>query len=376
MAERRTVLSVVGTRPNMMKIAPIAAELGRRGDEFEHVLVHTGQHYDREMSQIFLEELGVGEPDYLLNVGSGSHAQQTAAVMERLEPVLLEAEPHVVVVPGDVNSTLAAALAAAKLLIPIAHVEAGLRSFDRTMPEEINRLVADQLSQLLFIHSPEARDNLLAEGCAEADIYDVGNTMIDSLVAMSDRIRDAGAPQAHGLLRGEYLVVTLHRPALVDGPLLADAVGQLAAISKTLPVVFPVHPRTRAALDSLRIDVSVERLRLIDPVGYVEFLSLVVDSAGVLTDSGGIQEETTYLGLPCFTLRANTERPITVSQGTNTLLGLDPARIAEVPELLAEAGERERQVPALWDGHAARRIVDVLSRTLGSEPVERLDVAG
>ena len=304
---------------------------------------------------------------------------------ERLEPVLLEAEPHVVVVPGDVNSTLAAALAAAKLLIPIAHVEAGLRSFDRTMPEEINRLVADQLSQLLFIHSPEARDNLLAEGCAEADIYDVGNTMIDSLVAMSDRIRDARAPEAHGLLRGEYLVVTLHRPALVDGPLLADAVGQLAAISKTLPVVFPVHPRTRAALDSLRIDVSVERLRLIDPVGYVEFLSLVAGSAGVLTDSGGIQEETTYLGLPCFTLRANTERPITVSQGTNTALsgidlqqmtGLDPARIAEVPELLAEAGERERQVPTLWDGHAARRIVDVLSRTLGSQPVDQLDVAG
>ena len=372
MAERRTVLSVVGTRPNMMKIAPIAAELGRRGDEFEHVLVHTGQHYDREMSQIFLEELGVGEPDYLLNVGSGSHAQQTAAVMERLEPVLLEAEPHVVVVPGDVNSTLAAALAAAKLLIPIAHVEAGLRSFDRTMPEEINRLVADQLSQLLFIHSPEARDNLLAEGCAEADIYDVGNTMIDSLVAMSDRIRDARAPEAHGLLRGEYLVVTLHRPALVDGPLLADAVGQLAAISKTLPVVFPVHPRTRAALDSLRIDVSVERLRLIDPVGYVEFLSLVAGSAGVLTDSGGIQEETAYLGLPCFTLRANTERPITVSMGTNMLLGLDPARIAEVPRLLSEARERESHVPPLWDGHAAERIVDVLSRTLGSEQVEQL----
>ena len=372
MAARRRVLSVVGTRPNMMKIAPIAAELARRGDEFEHVLVHTGQHYDREMSEIFLEELGVGEPDYLLSVGSGSHAQQTAAVMERLEPVLLEAEPDVVLVPGDVNSTLAAALTAAKLLLPIGHVEAGLRSFDRTMPEEINRLVADQLSQLLFIHSPEARDNLLAEGVREGAIHDVGNTMIDSLVAMRERIEEAGAPEAHGLPRGEYLVVTLHRPALVDGPLLEETIGQLAAISETMPVLFPVHPRTRAALETLGVDVASERLRLIEPVGYVEFLSLVAGSAGVLTDSGGIQEETTYLGLPCFTLRANTERPITVSMGTNTLLGLDPARIADVPALLDEARERETQVPPLWDGHAAERIVDVLSRTLGSEPVERI----
>src|SRR5262245_8417712 len=218
MAARRRVLSVVGTRPNMMKIAPIAAELTRRGDEFEHVLVHTGQHYDREMSEIFLEEFGVGDPDYALGVGSGSHAQQTAGVMERLEPVLLETEPHVVLVPGDVNSTLAAALTAAKLGLPLGHVEAGLRSFDRTMPEEINRIVADQVSQFLFIHSPEARDNLLAEGCVADAIHDVGNTMIDSLVAMQERIEAAEAPQAHGLTRGEYLVVTLHRPALVDGP--------------------------------------------------------------------------------------------------------------------------------------------------------------
>jgi UDP-N-acetylglucosamine 2-epimerase (non-hydrolysing) len=376
MAQRRRVLSVVGTRPNMMKIAPIAAELTRRRDEFEHVLVHTGQHYDREMSEIFLEELGVGEPDYLLSVGSGSHAQQTATIMERLEPVLLEAEPDVVLVPGDVNSTLAAALTAAKLLIPIGHVEAGLRSFDRTMPEEINRLVADQLSQLLFIHSPEACDNLLAEGVREAAIHDVGNTMIDSLVAMRERIEDAGAPEAHALSRGEYLVVTLHRPALVDGPLLEETIGQLAEISETMPVLFPVHPRTRAALETLGVNVASERLRLIDPVGYVEFMSLVAGSAGALTDSGGIQEETTYLGLPCFTLRANTERPITVSLGTNTLLGLDPARIGDVPALLDEARERETQVPPLWDGHAAERIVDVLSRTLGSEPAEQLDVAG
>jgi UDP-N-acetylglucosamine 2-epimerase (non-hydrolysing) len=356
----------------MMKIAPIAAELARRSDELEHVLVHTGQHYDREMSEIFLEELGVGEPDYSLGVGSGSHAQQTAAVMERLEPVLLEVEPDIVLVPGDVNSTMAAALTSAKLLITIAHVEAGLRSFDNTMPEEINRIVADRVSQLLFIHSPEARDNLLAEGCPATGIHDVGNTMIDSLVAMRGRIEEAGAPEKHGLPRGEYLVVTLHRPALVDGPLLAEAIGQLAAISEALPIVFPVHPRTRAALETLGIDLELERLKLLDPIGYVEFLSLVAGSAGVLTDSGGIQEETTYLGLPCFTLRANTERPITLTLGTNTLLGLDPARIAEVPGLLAEAQRKDARIPPLWDGKASERIVDVLAQTLGGEPVEQL----
>jgi UDP-N-acetylglucosamine 2-epimerase (non-hydrolysing) len=237
------------------------------------------------------------------------------------------------------------------------------------MPEEINRIVADQLSDFLFIHSPEARDNLLGEGCPGHAIHDVGNTMIDSLVAMRDRIEAAGAPEAHGLPREGYLVVTLHRPALVDGPLLAEAMGQLVAISEALPVVFPVHPRTRPALDMLGIDVPAERLRLIDPVGYVEFLSLVAGSAGALTDSGGIQEETTYLGLPCFTLRANTERPITISMGTNTLLGLDPARIGEVPALLAEAREKPAQVPPLWDGKAASRIADVLARYPLEEPV-------
>jgi UDP-N-acetylglucosamine 2-epimerase (non-hydrolysing) len=352
----------------MMKIAPIAAELQRRGDEFEHVVVHTGQHYDPEMSQIFLEELGVGDPDYSLGVGSGSHAQQTARVMERLEPVLLEAEPDIVLVPGDVNSTMAAALTASKLLLPLGHVEAGLRSFDRTMPEEINRIVADQVSQLLFIHSPEARDNLLAEGCAESAIHDVGNTMIDSLVAMRERIEARGALEAHGLEQGSYLVVTLHRPNLVDGPLLGEAMAQLAAVSEALPVVFPVHPRTRAALETLGIETDLERLHLLEPVGYVEFLSLVAGSAGVLTDSGGIQEETTFLGLPCFTLRSTTERPITVSMGTNVLLGLAPERIAEVPTLIEAAREREAAVPPLWDGKASERIADVLARYPLEEP--------
>jgi UDP-N-acetylglucosamine 2-epimerase (non-hydrolysing) len=370
MATRRRILSVVGTRPNFMKTAPVVAEVARRPDEFEHVLVHTGQHYDDAMSSIFLEELGVGSPDFMLGVGSGTHAQQTARVIERLEPVLLDVAPEVVLVPGDVNSTLAAALVAAKLLLPVGHIESGLRSYDRTMPEEINRVVADSVSDLLFIHSPEARDNLIAEGCDAAKIHYVGNTMIDTLVAMRERIEALAAPASHGLVQGEYLVVTLHRPALVDGPLLADALHQLAAISHDLTVLFPAHPRTKAGLEVLGLDTGNERLRLLEPLGYLEFLGLVAGAGGVLTDSGGIQEEATFLGIPCFTLRDNTERPITVEMGTNTILGLDPARIAEVPALMEQARSRPASVPPLWDGKAAGRIVDVLATAeLGVPPI-------
>ena len=358
------VLSVVGTRPNFMKVAPVAAELIRRGDRFEHVLVHTGQHYDRAMSRIFLEQLGVGEPDHMLEVGSGSHAQQTARVMERLEPVLLEEAPDVVLVPGDVNSTMAAALVAVKLGIPVAHVEAGLRSFDRSMPEEVNRVVADSVADLLFIHSPEARENLLREGSAPGSIHFAGNTMIDTLVAMSAAIDDAAAPELHGLERQDYVVVTLHRPALVDGPLLDPAIAQLRALSEECPVVFPAHPRTRKEMAARGIDSGGARVRLLEPMGYVEFLGLVAGAAAVLTDSGGIQEETTYLGVPCFTLRDNTERPVTVEQGTNHLLGLAPERIADVPRLIAAMRGRPAREPVpLWDGRAAERVVDVLAET-------------
>ena len=360
MPARRKVLSVVGTRPNLMKMAPVAARLAERAGDFEHVLVHTGQHYDVEMSQIFIDELAVGEPQYELGVGSGSHAVQTARVIERLEPVLARERPDVVLVPGDVNSTAAAALTAAKLNVSVGHVEAGLRSFDREMPEEINRVVADAVSDLLFIHSPEAEHNLLNEGRPAEAIHYVGNTMIDTLVAMRERIRLADAPGKHGVSRGSYLLVTLHRPALVDGPLLVDALLALATVSEALAVIFPVHPRTRAAIRASGFEVSSERLRLVEPLGYVEFLSLVASAAGVLTDSGGIQEETTFLGVPCFTLRDNTERPVTVELGTNTLLGLDPGRIVDVPRLIDGARSRPSRVPPLWDGHAAERIVDVL----------------
>ncbi len=362
MAARRTILSVVGTRPNFMKIAPIAAAIAGRADGLRHVLVHTGQHYDASMSDVFFGELGVGEPDHRLEVGAGSHAQTTARVMERLEPLLAELRPDVVLVPGDVNSALAAALVASKLGLTVGHVEAGLRSFDRTMPEELNRVVVDAVSDLLFTHSPEAREHLRAEGRPDACVHYVGNTMIDTLAAMRERIDGNPVVSELGLPERGYMVVTLHRPALVDGPLLHDAVAALQAVAAELPVVFPVHPRTRARIAAEGISLDGDGpLRLLEPLGYLDFLALVARSAGVLTDSGGIQEETTYLGVPCLTLRDNTERPVTVELGTNVLLGLDPQRIREAPALLAEVRRRRTHVPPLWDGRAAERIVDVLA---------------
>ena len=355
----RKIVSVVGTRPNYMKIAPIAAELANR-DDLEHVLVHTGQHYDDSMSRVFFEQLGVGAPDHLLEVGSGTHGVQTARVMERLEPLLIELGPDVVLVPGDVNSTMAAALVACKLGHTVGHVEAGLRSFDRTMPEEINRLVADSVADLLFIHSPEARTNLLDEGAPEESILAVGNTMIDTLVAMLPRVEEANTRAELGLGDQDYLLITLHRPALTDGPLLAEAIGELRAVARELPVVFPVHPRTRARIEAEQLDTR--GIALLDPLGYIEFMSLVRSAAALLTDSGGVQEETTYLGIPCFTLRENTERPITVTEGTNVLLGLEPRRIAAVPELLSDRGRQPRPALDGWDGAAAKRVVEVLAR--------------
>jgi len=349
---------VVGTRPNFVKTAPVIAAMRARHPDGRHVVVHTGQHYDRAMSEVFFEELGVPAPDHLLEVGSGSHALQTARTMERLEPVLVAERPDLVVVPGDVNSTLAAALTAVKMGIPVAHVESGLRSFDMTMPEEINRIVADRFASYLFLHSEEAAENLRAEGIPAERQHLVGNTMIDTLVALEDRFRAAGAAGALGLTPGEYLLVTLHRPALVDGPLLAETVAQLVALAAAMPVVFPVHPRTRKMMEAAGADAP--GLHLSEPLGYLDFLSLLADSGAVLTDSGGIQEETTYLGIPCFTLRDNTERPVTINAGTNTLLGLDPAAIAGIPTALEARPERHPQPPPLWDGHAAERIADVL----------------
>jgi UDP-N-acetylglucosamine 2-epimerase (non-hydrolysing) len=353
------IVYVIGTRPNFVKTAPVIAALRERLPEGRHAIVHTGQHYDRLMSEVFLEELDVPAPDHMLEVGSGSHAAQTARTMGRLEPVLIEERPDLVVVPGDVNSTLAAVLTAVKMGIAVAHVESGLRSFDRTMPEEVNRIVADEFSEHLFLHSEEAVENLRAEGIADDRMHFVGNTMIDTLVALEGRFRSAGAAAKLGLEPGSYVLVTLHRPALVDGELLAETVERLAALAAEMPVVFPVHPRTRKMMEAVRADHP--GLLLCEPLGYVDFLSLMADARAVLTDSGGIQEETTYLGIPCFTLRANTERPVTIRAGTNTLLGLDPAAIARIPAALAERSTKRPDPPPLWDGKAAKRIADVLA---------------
>ena len=352
-------LSVVGARPNLVKMAPVVAELRCRLPDARHVVVHTGQHYDPLLSDVFIDELGIPPPDHALGVGSGSHAVQTACVLERLEPVLVAEAPDLVFVPGDVNSTLAAALATVKLGIPLAHVESGLRSFDRTMPEEINRVVTDQLSEILFLHSDEADDNLRAEGIGDGRLHFVGNTMIDTLVAMEPHFRWLGAAAALGVRPDDFLLVTLHRPALVDGDLLGPAIDALGSVARELPVLFPSHPRTRKALRGREIPTGV---RVLEPLGYLEFLSLACDAAAVLTDSGGVQEETTYLGVPCFTLRANTERPVTVRQGTNTLLGLEPERIRDVPALLATRRPAPAEPPPLWDGRAAERVVDVVER--------------
>jgi UDP-N-acetylglucosamine 2-epimerase (non-hydrolysing) len=353
------IVYVVGTRPNFVKTAPVVAALRDRLPGGRHTLVHTGQHYDRAMSQVFFEELGVPAPDHMLEVGSGSHALQTARTMERLEPVLEEERPHLVIVPGDVNSTLAATLTAVKMGIPLAHVESGLRSFDRTMPEEVNRIVADEFAAHLFLHSEEAVVNLRAEGIAEERMHFVGNTMIDTLVALEPRFRAAGAAERHGVESGGFCLVTLHRPALVDGELLVETVRRLAALAREMPVVFPVHPRTRKAMEE--VESQHPGLLLCEPLGYIDFLSLLADAGAVLTDSGGIQEETTYLGIPCFTLRDNTERPVTIRAGTNTLLGLDPAAIATIPAALAQRPAETLEPPPLWDGRASERIADVLA---------------
>jgi UDP-N-acetylglucosamine 2-epimerase (non-hydrolysing) len=348
-----------------MKIAALAAELRRRPARFDHHIVHTGQHYDDEMSRIFVDELALGLPYAELDVGSGTRAVQLARGIERMEAVLRTLRPDYVVVPGDVNSTLAAALAATTLDIPVAHVEAGLRSFDRTMPEETNRVLVDALAALLFTHSPEAPGQLAAEGCV-GRVSAVGNTMIDTLVALLPAIEAGRAPERFGLQRGEYVLVTLHRPALVDTDLLVEAVDRLDELARTVTVAFPVHPRTRAALD--RLGIAPRRAKLMPPLGYLSFVGLAAGASAVLTDSGGVQEETTYLGVPCFTLRDTTERPVTVEVGTNVLLGLDPARIADLPELIATARSLPRSVPPGWDGRAGARIVAELEAELGLEP--------
>jgi UDP-N-acetylglucosamine 2-epimerase (non-hydrolysing) len=353
------VLHVVGARPNFMKTAPLMAALARRGADQR--LVHTGQHFDEKMSGVFFEELGLPRPDADLGVGSGPHGEQTARTMIALERFIgsMSPRPSMVVVPGDVNSTLAAALVAAKLRVPVAHLEAGLRSFDRAMPEEVNRVVTDHVADLLLTPSPDADQNLEREGLARRAVL-VGNLMIDTLRAHLPRARELGAPRAMGLEPRRYAVVTLHRPSNVDDPAtLLRILGALGRIARELPVVFPVHPRTRARLAGADLAAAAAPLRLVEPQGYLDFLSLTSAARLVLTDSGGLQEESTALGVPCLTLRENTERPITVSEGTNEVVGTDPERIVSAA-LRALHDPRPPRCPALWDGHAGDRAADAV----------------
>lgn len=361
--ERLTIVNVVGGRPNFVKIAPLM-EAMTAVPALRRVLVHTGQHYDHEMSRAFFEDLEIPEPDFFLGVGSGSHAQQTAKVMIEFEKVAETVRPDLVVVVGDLNSTLACALVAAKLLIPVAHVEAGLRSFDPAMPEEINRTLTDHVSAYLFTPSADADTNLVREGIPSAKIFRVGNVMIDTLRKYEPMARARQAAAALGLAPRGYAVLTLHRPSNVDEPAAFDRIlGGLEAIVPRCPVVFPVHPRTRRRLAEFGLEARLERLgnlRLCAPLGYLAFVSLLMEARFVMTDSGGIQEETTALGVPCLTLRENTERPITAELGTNRVIGTHPDRIAAEAARLLDGDERRGEIPPLWDGKAALRIVDVL----------------
>jgi UDP-N-acetylglucosamine 2-epimerase (non-hydrolysing) len=357
------VLALVGARPNFMKIAPLLRELQTR-ERFETTLVHTGQHYDASMSADFFRDLGIPEPDVNLAVGSGSHAAQTAQVLVGIEDLLVAQRPEVLLLVGDVNSTLAASLAAAKLLIPIAHVEAGLRSGDRSMPEEINRLVTDTLSTWCFTTEPAGGANLRREGIAEEKIHHVGNVMIDTLRANQAQANELDTLERLGLEAGGYALLTLHRPSNVDDrDTLSGLFEALEEIHRELPVVFPVHPRTSAAIRDL-LGGKEPALQLLEPQGYLDFLRLMSQAKFVLTDSGGIQEETTALGVPCLTMRDSTERPITIEEGTNILVGSHADAVRNAARGILDGETKTGRVPDLWDGRASARIADVLERDL------------
>lgn len=363
------LIHVVGARPNFVKVAPVQRAIAER-TSFEQTIVHTGQHYDRNMSAVFFQELGLPEPDRNLGVGSGSHARQTAAVMVAFEQVVQENQPDLVLVYGDINSTVAAALVCAKLGVQVAHVEAGLRSRDRSMPEELNRLVTDQLADLLLTPSPDADENLLAEGIPVARIRRVGNVMIDTLVRLLPRALEGDVLKRLGLEGGGYAVLTMHRPGNVDDEhTLGRLLEALSEIGHDVPVVFPVHPRTRLRLADLGVAVDDDVIRMIEPLGYLDFLALQAQARLVLTDSGGIQEESSYLGVPCLTMRPNTERPITVEMGTNQLVGRDPQRVlAAARDVLSGSNPWDHRpeggIP-LWDGQAGERIADLLVEMRG-----------
>ena len=364
----KKIFNIVGARPNFMKIAPIIEEMNKHNN-FKSVLVHTGQHYDQKMSKVFFENLGIPKPDFDLGIGSGTHAEQTAGVMVAFEKLCEKEHPDLVLVVGDVNSTLACSVVAAKLCIPVAHVEAGLRSGDRTMPEEVNRIVTDALSDILFTTSKDADENLAKEGVAKEKIYFVGNVMIDTLLKHKEKAQHSSILKTLNLIKNGHAqpfgLITLHRPSNVDSPeTLKGLLEALAEIQKRIPIIFPMHPRTRKQITLFGMEEmikSMTNLQVIDPLGYLDFLAVVSNAKLVLTDSGGLQEETTVLGVPCFTLRENTERPITIWEGTSTLVGTDKEKIVQEVFAALETGGKQGKMPVYWDGKAAERIVAVLN---------------
>lgn len=360
---KKKVILIGGARPNFMKIAPLWKEMCRQRNYFHPILLHTGQHYDYKMSAVFFKDLELPEPDIYLGVGSGSHAEQTAKVMVEFEKICLSQKLHLIIVVGDVNSTLACSIVAAKLLIPLAHVESGLRSFDRQMPEEINRIVTDSVSDYLFTTCRDADKNLLREGVNKEKIFFTGNVMIDTLNVFTKKAESLKVFKKMGLDCNKYALLTLHRPSNVDDKKsLEKILKALKIISKDIPIIFPVHPRTKKRIEELNLKkyFSNSYLKMIDPLGYLEFMNLVMNSKFVLTDSGGIQEETTVLRIPCITLRKNTERPITVTVGTNTIVGDDTNKILKEAGRIINGKYKKGRIPELWDGKAAVRIVQIL----------------
>lgn len=362
-AVKLKILNVVGARPNFMKIAPLMAQM-KRHREFDVSLLHTGQHYDQKMSKLFFEDLGIPRPDIYLGVGSANHGEQTGKIMIEFEKILLQNKPDLVVVVGDVNSTIACGLVAVKQGVKLAHVEAGLRSFDRSMPEEINRILTDQISDFLFVTESSAIENLRREGISHDKIFLVGNVMIDTLTMHLARAEKSDILDQLGLQARNYATLTLHRPSNVDHRQnFLEILSALKEIQNQIPIVFPVHPRSRERLNQFGLNQQLKDmpgLLLIEPLGYLDFLKLMAKSKFVLTDSGGIQEESTVLGIPCLTLRENTERPVTVSQGTNRVIGSQGKKIIEESEKILRGEFKKGRLPDLWDGKAAERIVEIL----------------
>lgn len=355
-----TLITVVGTRPNFMKMAPIIESLANA--HIPNLIVHTGQHYDEKMSKVFFDDLKMPEPDIFLGVGSGSHAETTSKIMVEFEKICKQIKPMLVLLPGDVNSTLACALATVKLNIPIAHVEAGLRSYDNSMPEEINRILTDRISNLLFTTETSGTNNLLKEGIEKEKISFVGNCMIDSLKKLLPKAKKLNIPIKYGLVEYEYCLITLHRPSNVDNiESLKKLIDMLNSISKRLKLVFPIHPRTKSVLDNSNLKMD-ESVILLEPLPYIEFLSLMNKARVVITDSGGIQEETTYLGVQCITVRDNTERPITVDIGTNHLAGSMPSKVLQNLENILNGSIKKGQIPLKWDGKSSKRIIRVIQK--------------